>query len=364
MPHNSKLIMKKNKLFSLIVLTFYWSITIAQDKVKEDFSAKAFVDNGKILIRWVPTNQQTFDLAKKYGYKIDRITLTQMFVPKDTTAFAVSYKLTKEPIFPLNQNDKNWIKLLDENQGTALVYDALFKTNNTTEKTKKEKDNAENMRYGLVLLSCDLSFDLAKATGLFIEDNNIDNKTIYAYRIAIAAPKGIKYKSFIFSIDSKQLTNLSKIRNLKSKPGIKSTKLTWNVSENKTDYAGYIFERSIDSVNFDRTNKTPFVFMTSQYNRDLKEGVFTDSLPQSGVIYYYRVRGLSHFGSLGPSSNIVSCIGKSGFRTYPYVDSVITIKNKTINVHFHLPNYNLNKLKGIRCYYDGNEIKMKLRELK
>ena len=30
----------------------------------------------------------------------------------------------------------------------------------------------------------------------------------------------------------------------------------------------------------------------------------------------------------------------------------------------HIAVNNLNKLKGIRCYYDGNEIKIKLKELK
>lgn len=327
----------------------------AQQNTQEDFSAKVLVEKGKILIRWVPTNKQTFDLAKKYGYKIDRIKISELFVPKDTNAFGTSYKLNTTPILPLDENDKYWLELLNQNEGTALVYDALFKTNKTTEKSEKDKKNAENMRYGLVLLSCDLSFELAKATGLFIEDTNVDNNQVYAYRITIAAPKGIKYKPYMFSVDSKQLSKLKNIKNLKSKPGIKSTKLTWNISDNKIDYAGYIFERSLDSMTFERTNKTPFVFMTSQYNREQKEGVFTDSLPQSGIIYFYRIRGLTHFGTLGPASNIVKCIGKSGFNTYPFVDSVITIKNKTINIHFHLPNYNLAKLKGF-CIYRANNI--------
>jgi hypothetical protein len=347
--------MKIFKVISLFILVLFSATIVGQEKTKEDFSAKVFVEKGKILIRWVPTNKQAFDLAKKYGYKIDRIKLSDFFVPKDTSGFGISYKVNSIPIVPFSENDKSWVYLLEENQGTALVYDALFKKNSTTEKTEKEKENAENMKFGLVLLSCDLSLDLAKATGLFIEDSKIDNKAIYAYRISIAAPKGTKYKPYLFSVDAKQLTKLSKIKNLKSKPGVKSTKLTWNVSENKHDYTGYIFERSTDSVNFERTNKTPFVFMTSQYNRDLKEGVYTDSLPQNGVVYYYRVRGLSHFGVLGPPSNVVKCIGKSGFRTYPYVDSVITIKNKTINVYFHLPNYSLNKLKGF-CVYRASSI--------
>jgi hypothetical protein len=347
--------MKKIKIFNLFILTFSFAIAIAQEKVKEDFSAKVYVDNGKILIRWVPTNQQIFNIAKKYGYKIDRITLAQIFVPNDTNAFGVSYKVTQKPILPLNENDKSWIYLLEKNDGTALIYDALYKENKTTETSQKDKLNAENMKFGLVLLSCDLDLNLAKATGLYAEDNTIDNNSIYAYRITIAAPKGMKYKPFMFCVDSKQLTKLSKIKGLKSKSGIRSTKLTWNVSENKQDYTGYIFERSTDSITFERTNKTPFVFMTSQYNRDLKEGVYTDSLPQSGVVYYYRVRGLSHFGVLGPPSNVIKCIGKSGFNTYPYVDSVITIKNKTINVHFHLPNYNLTKLKGF-CIYRASNI--------
>lgn len=347
--------MKFLKLYSFFIYILFSLHSFSQENKGDDFSAKVFVDKGKILIRWVPTNKQTFDLAKKYGYRIDRINLGQLFTPTDTNAFGVSYKVTPKPILPLSENDKAWISLMYENQNTAIVYDALFKTNNTTEKSEKEKLNAENMKFGLVLLSCDLSFDLAKATGLYAEDNTIDNKSIYAYRITIATPKGIKYKPYMFSVDSKQLTKLAKIKGLKSKPGIKSTKLTWNVSENKQDYAGYIFERSTDSITFERTNKVPFVFMTSQYNRDLKEGVFTDSLPQSGVVYYYRVRGLSHFGVLGSPSNVVKCIGKSGFKTYPYIDSTITVKNKTINVHFHMPNYDLEKLKGF-CVYRASSI--------
>lgn len=347
--------MKRFIGYSFLVLVLFSVNSFAQEKSKDDFSAKVFVEKGKILIRWVPTNKEMFDLAKKYGYRIDRINLGQFFIPKDTNAFGISYKVTPAPLLPLTENDKSWLYLMDENENTAIVYDALFHKNNTTEKTEKDKANAENMKFGLVLLSCDLSLDLAKATGLYTEDNTIDNQSIYAYRITIPVPKGVKYKPYIFTIDSKQLTKLTKIKGLKSKPGVKSTKLTWNVSENKQDYSGYIFERSTDSVKFERTNKVPFVFMTSQYNRDLKEGVFTDSLPQNGVVYFYRVRGLSHFGVLGPPSNVVKCIGKSGFKTYPYVDSVITEKNKFINVHFHMPNYDLNKLKGF-CVYRASSI--------
>lgn len=355
MQYNSKLIMKLFQIYSLFIMIFITSYIKAQDQNKNDFSAKVFVDKGKILIRWVPTNSLTFELAKKYGYKIDRITLSNNLVPKDTSAFTVSYKVTLQTLFPLDEKNKKWLELFEKNEGTAIVYDALFKKNKTTETTQKDKENADKMKFGLVLLSCDLDLNLAKATGLYCEDENIDNKSIYAYRITLGAPKGVKYKPYIFTIDSKQLTKLAKINKLKSKSGIKSTKLSWNVSENKHDYTGYIFERSNDSITFERTNKTPFVFMTSQYNRDLKEGVFTDSLPQSGVIYFYRVRGLSHFGILGEPSNVVRCIGKSGFNTYPYIDSVSTIKNKTINVYFHMPNYNLNKLKGY-CLYRASSV--------
>ena len=89
MQYNSKLIMKLFQIYSLFILIFITSYLKAQDQNKNDFSAKVFVDKGKILIRWVPTNSLTFELAKKYGYKIDRITLSNNLVPKDTSAFTV-----------------------------------------------------------------------------------------------------------------------------------------------------------------------------------------------------------------------------------------------------------------------------------
>ncbi|MBS1638042.1 MAG: hypothetical protein JST26_19165 [Bacteroidetes bacterium] len=336
-------------LLSLIPAT-----VLSQKKEEADIVAKIFVDKNKILLRWVPANKETFELGKKYGYTVDRIQLGELFTPKDTgSAFGIATKITTAPLLPMAENDKTWLSLMKKEPNTVLVYQALYKKNKGTDQDPKERTKAEEAAFGMVLLSCDLSLDLAKATGLYAEDTDISKNSFYCYRIWIKTKNGEKYKPCLISVSSDELTKLKTISDLKGKTGNKAVKLTWNVSENQSDYAAYYFERCTDSIHFERSNKVPYIHLTSQYNPDLKEGVYSDSLPLNNVYYFYRVRGISHFGIHGPPSNIIKCIGKSGFNTYPYIDSVTTIKNKTIDIHFHLPNYDLKKLAGFQVIRSG-----------
>lgn len=299
-------------------------------------TAKTFVTkNNTVIIRFAPATKTIWELGNKNGYSIERIKIEDDIFP-DSSAFAKAAFMFGIKPFPVN--DTNWVSLIKTDATSAFVYQSLYPQNKTPVDPKKALDN-----FNLVLLSCDLSTAIAKACGLFFEDKISDAPGIYAYRIKIT---GSKY-STITSVDSRKPTQLKNINDLKGKFENRIVKLSWNVSENKGDYAAYIIERSEDSLNFTRTNKTPYVQLYSSYEKNKTTAYYTDSLPQNGKIYFYRIKGLSHFGETGLPSKTVKGKGKEELTVFPIIDSSRVIDNKKVALYWKMPKIiDPKKLKG------------------
>jgi uncharacterized protein len=213
----------------------------------------------------------------------------------------------------------------------SLVFDALYGKRTAD---PKKKLTEEKFLFGLALKAADLSVETAKAMGLFYIDKTVSRGKTYMYRIRIAA--GTKpYNATTALADEKQ-SQLHAPEKLTALFTDKKAMLNFSVVSTRAQYAGYIVERSNDSVHFERINKTLLVFVSSSYEQNKTELFYRDSLPKNNQKYWYRIRGYSYFGFAGPASNIVVGKGKDSWNATPFIDSIYSPDNKTAILKWHI----------------------------
>lgn len=310
---------------------------------------KYFVKKNTVLLRWATTDKELWELGSKYGYRIDRIQLPSINDP-DTSAFRSSALLTAAPIRPKPQSDTAyWKTLIMQNPNAALLYSLLYPKTNNAQAKAKQKEETDKLLFGLTLISCDHSPVIAKAAGLFYTDTVINNNSIYAYRIRLSdPPKNSIFRQAIIVVDARQLSQLPEIDSLSGKFRNKRISLRWNAENNKKNYGAYIIERSEDSLTFSPIDKTPYVPSYTQFEKQRDFAEYSDSVPLFNKTFFYRVRGLSHFGEPGPVGNTIRVKAKILLDGFPIIDSTNTTGGKEVVLHWKMPaSIDLKMLKGI-----------------
>ena len=249
-------------------------------------------------------------------------------------------------ILPLPQTDTTWNFLTRTIPQSSFVRSAIYgKSKPQTDPKKKEQE--QQITHGFALKVCDDHPEVAKAAGLFFTDRTAKKGEQYIYRIQFTKPFSANSSPGIVSADEK----LS-VMNAVDKPSAqfrnRSMRMTFGVTATRAQYAGYIIERSDDSIHFARINTEILSFVKSQYETEKHELVYEDSIPSNGKIYWYRVLGYSYFGMTGPPSQSVHGKGKDEWNAYPIPDSVYSPDNKRVIIDWSIPLLNdPSQLKGV-----------------
>ncbi len=302
-----------------------------------DIFIRTFATHDSIMLRWVPANTETWKLGNKYGYEIERFTADEYLDLKGQDPTGKGTILNSNPILPLAKNDSTWNKLIREDKINAFVYQSIYENTNSTSSDPAKRKLEEQTKFGLILKACDVSLNTAKAHGLFFVDKNIVRGQIYFYRIRIAnLPAEIKCNPGIATADEK-ISVLKSPNKLCGDFRNRKVALTFDVATTREEFAGYIIERSEDSIHFERINSTLLTFTHSQYEQNKTEVVFQDTFPLNHKTYWYRVRGYSYFGFAGPPSSTVKGKGRDEWNYYPEIDTLFSIDNKQVKLKWHIP---------------------------
>lgn len=283
-----------------------------------DIFIRSFTTHDSILLRWVPANIQTWKDGIKTGYTIERFTTDDYFDNAKGQLLAT--------IYPVSKNDSAWKKLSREDDMNTFAYQQLY------ENSPQEKTN-EQIAYGLVLKSCDLSLETAKACGFYFADKTVSPGQTYVYRVSVA---NSAHQPAILNTDGK-LTVLQSPEKIKGEFRNKKASIAFDIASTRESCAGYIIERSEDSIHFTRINFPLLAYAKSQYELNKTELVYQDTFPQNHKTYWYRVRGYSYFGITGPPSKAVKGKGREVWTLYPEADTVFSADNKTVQVRWHVP---------------------------
>ncbi len=306
--------MKKSTLFFILIL-----LTACLKAQVTEIAAAAQVKKGKVILRWA-ANSTTWKEANLKGYKIERISQSKH---AENSPDSIKFKnSTLAFCSPWSQDDERWTSLLERNKSAAFLHGTLY--------SRKKNESNEGMAHGLLMKSCDLYKDLALAAGLYYIDSTIHENETYVYRISTGTRK------VIVQVNTKQVSEITKLEPISALFSDRKAVLRF-VSKDRKDLSGYWIERSEDSTNFKAVNRSPFIHTVNPKEKESKESLFADSLPENNKMYYYRIAGISLFGETSVYSNVVSGMGKTAFKEYPLIDSTEVIKNSSVLIKFGMP---------------------------
>ncbi|MGZ4038039.1 MAG: hypothetical protein ACXVPQ_09455, partial [Bacteroidia bacterium] len=294
---------------------------------------KASVKADHVLLRWMPSDMTLLDIGAKHGYRIVRYE----GAVSSSVVIAASMK-------PYEKNDTlRWKLLFNKNPRAILVLKAIYEKQSKA--GPKQKQDQELMLFSMLALSCDFDPAIAMACGLYIKDSTASPSQTYTYKIMInQPPPALNYKPAELIVNCSVQSSIPFIGDLKGTFKNKAVKLKWKAADYKTDFAGYTVERSEDSIHFKAINKSPLVFLSTPYEKKKEHLFYNDTVPLSGKTYFYRIRGITHFGELSAPSNIVSGKGFAALRSMPVIDSIRVVENKNVFMHWRMKDTSETKL--------------------
>jgi uncharacterized protein len=259
-----------------------------------------------IWLRWAPADPTAWEYGKEGGYQIERYTI------------AIGSKLTNKPIKVVLNNQPIKPKPLDMwrtdatiNRYSAIAAQAIYgksfqvsmaNSNNVSDIVNQARE--QEQRFSFALFCADQSFTTAQLSALAWKDSTAKKDERYLYKVYVLNPNPkVKIDTGLFYIGLRDSVGLSPPINLQAKFTDKLVHLRWPRFAVEREYTSFIIERADGKSEFKRINTLPFINTLSKEETHFQA---TDSLPQNGIEYQYRVRGLTPFGETGPESERVS----------------------------------------------------------
>jgi hypothetical protein len=304
----------------------------AASQTNEIVYAKHFTKKNKIVLRLLPKNKSSFEEINSKAIEVIRY--------ENNNGVLTNSVVIKEILKAYDVADTlNWMTLLRKDKDkTGFIYNMLYPTNSSEKLNAQEKTQFEKMTFDMMLLSCDLDRDIAKACGLYLADSTISNLKKYTYRLSMYTNSLSANTNQILSleIDASQLSTNKNITDLKGKSKNKICTLNWKAIEYSSDYSGYNLYRSTDNVNFKKVNHSPVILLSTQFEKNKQYIHYSDTMREANKKYYYHVKGINFFGEEGDASNVFTAISMTDVNSIPLIDSIKVIQNKSVQLKWRM----------------------------
>ncbi|GAA6767921.1 hypothetical protein AAFH68_38730 [Flavobacterium sp. CGRL1] len=304
----------------------------------------ARVQKDKILLRWAVNDPLAWKKLNKYGYLIERYTVT-----RDNKTLSKPERVVLSQTFKPEALE-SWEKLIDGNDNAAIVAQAIYGESfvvgggdNLESIVNLAEENEQ--RFTFALFSADKDFEIAKKAGLGFEDKTVKPNEKYAYRISSNVPETemqIAYGGVFVGL--KDYEPLPKPMDFTAHFTDKSTMLSWNFKILSHAYGSYYVERSTDKKNFKRITDKPYTSLNQQ-NTNNKQIFYVDSIAND-IQYSYRIQGISAFGELGPYSDVISGKGKAILKYVPHLTVKEFKDDTTVKLIWEFPEEGNNEIMG------------------
>lgn len=318
-------------------------------------------DQSSIHIRWAPTDPLLWQLGNQFGYILERTTLVRngKVLPSDQRE---TKKLTPRSLKPLQLQD--WELLVDENDYAAIAAQAIygddfqfsFDDSDVLESINKVKELES--RFSFALYAADISLEVAKNSGLYFHDEEINPDEKYLYRVFIGSNvlvEGVNLDTASYFIGMDDYYPLPTIDQFDVEFRDRAVTFVWNYADYKSFYTSYIIEKSVDGVNFEPISKERIVPTISERKVESRVAYYTDSLSNNSESFSYRLRGVSPFAEIGPPSEVVAGSGVPNFEFTPNITVVDTIDNEIVNLEWEFPTKGREMLRGFKVLRSDNE---------
>lgn len=322
----------------LVLLLLSETLT-AQDDLPNKVHVIARAEEKAIILRIAPGSPALWELGNKYGYIVERFTVT-----RGTRYLGNSEKevLTSSPLKPLPMSQ--WETLSLNNSFAEITVEAIY--GETFElSTDFDQDIMQlynkakelESRFSFALFCADVSVEVAQASGLYLKDTDVRKDERYLYRVYSAVPQTLipSDTGFVY-LSLEDYAPLPEIKDVKVQFADHLAMINWNTRYVQSFYSAYWIERSEDGRKFDRTSELPYVNTYPENVPDPGVSYKLDSLKENNKPYYYRVIGISPFGETGPPSEIVKGEGVEALGVAPAIRKVEAVNTQAI-IHWEFP---------------------------
>jgi uncharacterized protein len=332
--------MKRSLAALIFLVAGYYEIKAQSEEPEPAIKALAFAYSDSIAIRWAPTTPVAWQLLNKYGYVVERVTLTRNNkIIQDPERI----QLHSEPLKPWKQ--EGWEKLIDVNDYAAIAAQAIYgssfeattgRSNDVMQIINLSKELEQ--RYSFALMAADLSRITATASALGIVDKKVRKNEKYLYKIYSAVPTNhMQIDTGYVFVGLEDKRDLPKPVKLVAKAGDKAVMLSWPRKYYEDIYVAYTVERSQDGAQFTPLTKVPII-NTEPAGKEPSDLMYKlDSLSENNVTYFYRIRGFTPFGDLGPPSAVVSTMGVKTFDGTPAITQTKVENNSKVLLTWSFP---------------------------
>lgn len=310
------------KVISLLAfLCIFPLMSMAQLDQTPAIRMRAEVQSDRILLRWISTDAESWELLNKYGVRLERLTVARSGVVLENPEI----KILNENLKP--EETETLKKLVAEYPMGAVIAQAIFgedfevSLGDSPISKAISLDEIRQQRYLFSLYAADLCFPVAKEVGWGWEDKDVKKNERYLYRAIPLVPKGKRNieQGAVFAI-ADETVKLVKPIGLSAQFSEPGALLSWDYNTLSYLYSSYFIERSEDGRNFKQISDLPVTRMADTDKNPNAPITYLDSIPL-GKTMYYRVVGVTPFGSKGEYSSVISGIAYPILKTVPMITS-------------------------------------------
>lgn len=296
----------------------------------------------EILLRWGVDTPLAWKYANEYGFIIEKHTIA---VGTTVLEKPIIETLTPVPIKP--KPVEEWEDFADRNQNAAIAAQAIYGDDFEVDLQQGGNDivsiinQAQELeqRFSFALLAADQDFEVAKYSGLAYVDKDIKANERYLYKIRTAIPdEKLRVEPSGAYLGLEDYQPLPEPVDFVGIFNDKSALLSWNFVLLKKQYNNYILERSDnEAMGFSPLSNVPIANFNDNEKKPSSRMFYIDSLFQNDKKYYYRLKGISPFGEVGPPSPVISGEGKTPLLHNPAITETQLVDNVNVVIKWEFP---------------------------
>ena len=346
----------KKIVLSLALVTIVFQGIRAQDSTSVPqikVIKRAYPDS--VVLRWAPDDPVAWQLLNEYGY-----TLVRKVILKDGELLSLpkKNKLTDKVIKPASLEE--WEPVADVDDRAAIAAQAIYGEGFeiSAEKGKSQilqvvqKTRERESRYSFALVAADISPQVARLSGLKYTDRNVREDEKYLYLVISNVPDSVmKIDTGYVYTGPGDYKPLPRPRDVKARFDDHTALISWSIDFLGNAFTAYQVERSDDKGNtFHSITNVP-ITNTGENKNVLRKRMFrTDSLPENGKTYMYRVRGISPFAELSPPSDTVSGQAYADLKARPKLEKSVFMENGFVLLVWSYPDSLNTELSGFKVF--------------
>lgn len=276
-----------------------------------------FID-GKVELRWYPSNAGIWRFGCQAGYTVERMDL-DVGTWQPITARAVRpYTPAQWAQLPPSPYTQAAARAIAEVPAPPAAGASFFDW--------EAHQNTETGVFLFFIAATNLDANASLGAGLRYEDADVVAGKRYAYRIRLEGWKGTEtMENFVVVEDTRTPYTAPAVQDVHVEEREGAVRLQWPAT-NAATFPAFHVERSADGRRFERINRLPLLFTTPS-----ETFFFTDSVANY-TPHYYRVVGMTPFGDAGAATEPIRAMGRDRTPPLPATDVKATGSREAIRL--------------------------------